>query len=54
MMNVVCWNLCGVGGSGKNVAINKLVGEAKPIFLGLVETKHSLVNENKLAKWRGK
>ena len=40
-MNVVCWNFHGVGGSGKDVAIKKLVNKSKPIFLGLVETKHS-------------
>ena len=38
MLNGVCWNVRGVGGSGKDVAINKLVDDPKPVLLGLVET----------------
>ena len=51
MMNIVNWNVRGLGGSGKVVAINKMVGETKPFFLGLVEPKHSQLSEHKLAKW---
>lgn len=50
-MNVVCLNVRGVGGFGKDIAINKLVSESKPVFLDLVETKHSLISEHKIAKW---
>ena len=53
MMNVVCWNVRGVGSCGNDITNNKLVSESKPIFLGLVETKHSLINDHKIAKWWG-
>ena len=52
-MNCISWNVRGIGGCSKDVAIKKLIREASPFFVGLVETKHYLVSETKIKKlWR--
>ena len=40
-MSCISWNVRGIGGCGKDVAIKKLIGHYNPFFVGLVETKHS-------------
>ena len=53
LMKMLCWSVRGIGGSGKDSAIKKLVSKVKPIVLGLVETKHSTVSDTKLRNWWG-
>ena len=42
-----------LGGRGKAAAIRRITQENDPCFLGLVETKHSLVQVNQVKGWWG-
>ena len=50
-MKCISWNVRGIGGCGKDAAIRKLIGDFNPMFIGLVETKHSRVDDTKIKKW---
>ena len=50
-MSCISWNVRGIGGCGKDVAIKKVIGDYNPFFIGLVETKLSQVNDAKIKKW---
>lgn len=45
-MNILCWNIKGIRGSGKIGAARYFMLKHKISFLGLVETKASSINDN--------
>lgn len=50
-MNLICWNIRGVGGLVKSTAIRNLVLERNPALMALLETKHSIINSQRTKKW---
>lgn len=52
-MNIISWNVRGIGGSGKFVAIHNLVLKRNPALMGLMEMKHSNLTMQKVRKWWG-
>lgn len=52
-MNFCGWNIRGIGGGGKSSTTRKLVAVKNLSILGLVETKHSNLNQHKLRRFWG-
>lgn len=52
-MNFISWNTRGLGGNGKVSTIRGLATKFTPAIFGLVETKHSTVNELKIRSFWG-
>ena len=47
-MNLLSWNVRGVGSAKKSGVVRKIVRENRVLFLGLVETKSSILNEHSI------
>ena len=52
-MNILCWNIKGIRGSGKIGAARYFMLKHKISFLGLVETKASSINDNMMQRLWG-
>ncbi|KAK7268946.1 hypothetical protein RIF29_21657 [Crotalaria pallida] len=50
-MNIIAWNIRGIGGAGKSGAVKKLINSNNPSILGLVETKHSSSKPRRWNSW---
>ena len=49
-MNLISWNIKGLGGDEKQGVIRKFIREKKVFFLGLIETKCSKLKESIIRK----
>lgn len=49
-MNLISWNIRGLGGGCKQGTIKKIVREKKVAFLGLMETKCSAIRKSKVIR----
>ena len=49
-MNLISWNIRGLGGGGKIGVLRKFIRDRKVSFLGLVETKCSRIRESLIRK----
>ena len=49
-MNILSWNVRGLGGGRKSRVIKKLVAERKISFMGLMETKCSSIKESMVSR----
>jgi len=50
-MRIVGWNIGGITQSGKSVMIRDVVHRCNPIVLGLVNTQHSSLTDEKVKGW---
>lgn len=45
-MNLLCWNIRGARGASKQGVVRKIVSEKGILFLSLVKTKSSYLNDH--------
>jgi len=51
MMNILGWNVTGINQPGQSESIHQLVRMFNPVMVGLVDTKHSRLTEEKVKGW---